>query len=200
MASFTMQKNDKFSIQKSISKVLVGLGWDVGGTKPIDVDGHVFGCVTTSAGPKFFNDGSHAVTYANGDLKKGPGKAFGSHDGSIISTGDCRTGESSAGGDDEAISIDFTKLPKEINELIVFVTIHEAVKNGLSFSNIQSCYIRGVNEETGEELFRYSLNQEFQGCISVQIGSFVNEGQWTFKASGAGLADKDLGDIIGILS
>lgn len=44
--------------------------------------------------------------------------------GAVVHTGDNRTGEGD--GDDEAIIIDFTKIPPEIEKIAVTVTIFDA--------------------------------------------------------------------------
>lgn len=202
MGNFNLQKNDKFSIDKGIKKVLVGLGWDVAqGGVSADLDAHALGCVIVNGSPKLYGDGSHALSYCNGDLRKGPGKAFSTLDGSLSSSGDDRSGDSSQGGDDEVIKIDFDKLPAEIEEIGIFVTIYDAISKKQSFSDVQSCYIRVVDEDANKELCRFSLTTEFNGCISAQIGSLIKEsGKWTFKAIGAGMQDKGLGDILQALS
>ena len=46
--------------------------------------------------------------------------------GAIVSSGDDRTGGNSVDGDDETISVDFTKLPDYLAKIEVYVTIHEA--------------------------------------------------------------------------
>lgn len=201
MASFKLEKGNKFSVDKGIKRILIGLGWDESGTtKPVDVDAHVFGCVLNASGnPVFYNDGSHAVTYANGGLKKNADKSFETLDGSIRHTGDNRTGNGA--GDDESIQIDIDKLPAELVELSVFLTIHDAKARGQNFGLIKNSFVRLVDQDSGAELCRYDLANEFQDAITIQVGSFVNgAGNWSFKAVGAGTSVEDLGGILEKLS
>ncbi len=201
MASFKLEKGDKFAIAKAITKFGIGLGWDESSTtKPIDIDAHAFGCVLKpDGGPKFYNDASHAVTYANGALVKSPTGSFGSADGSIVHSGDNRTGNGA--GDDETITVDVSKLPEDIVEISLFLTIHEAIKRSQNFGSINNSFVRLYNVESGDELARYDLKNEFTSAITIQVGSLVKApAGWEFKAIGAGDPTNDLGAVLGMLS
>jgi tellurium resistance protein TerD len=195
MSKFNINKGDKFAIAKAISRFRLELGWEEGGSKPIDVDAHAFGLI---AGNKFFNDASHAVTYANPALKKGSGGSFGTHDDSIIHTGDNRTGKGD--GADEVILIDTALLPAEITEIGIFITIHEAGARGQDFSQVRDAFIRLIDDGSGNELFNYNLATEFGSVPSVEIGRLVKDnGEWKFEAMAAGFK-QELGDILDMLS
>jgi tellurium resistance protein TerD len=202
MATFKLNKGNKFNIDKGIQKVLVGCGWKISttGGNSFDVDLNIFGCVSSGNGnPTFYNQGSHAVTYANQDLVKGSNKSLSTTDGSITHTGDNRVGAS--GTDAEQAAIDLSLLPSDITEVSFFITIYEAKKRKQNFGSVNGSYIRIVDSETGAELCRYDLQKEFDSAISIQVGSLVKEnGTWTFKAVGAGSSSEDLGDILGKLS
>jgi tellurium resistance protein TerD len=201
MASFKLEKGDKFAIAKAITKFRIGLGWDESATsKPIDIDAHAFGCVAKPDGsPTFYNDASHAVTYANGALQKNADKSFQSADGSIVHSGDNRTGNGA--GDDESIVIDSSLLPAEITEISIFLTIHEAASRGQTFGQISNSFVRLLNEDSGDELARYDLQNEFATAITIQVGSLIKGAAgWEFKAIGAGTATNDLGAVLGMLS
>jgi len=200
MASFNLQKGNKFTIDKGIKNVLIGLGWDIGacGTS-FDIDAHAFGCVVDGQGnPSFFNAGSHALTYANSDLKKN-GKSFGTEDGSMIHTGDNRSGKGA--GNDEEMLIALDKLPPEITEISIFISIHEAKARKQTFGKVTNSFVVLVDQDSQNELCRYNLQQEFSDAITIQVGSLVLEGSaWKFKAVGAGTPDEELGDVLGKLS
>lgn len=198
--AFKLEKGGKFSLDKGIQRVIIGLGWKEGkASKPVDVDAHAFGCVVNNGVPSFYNDGSHAVGYFNTSLKKGANKSFGTHDDSIIHTGDNRTGAGE--GDDEQIKVALDKVPSEITEILIFLTIHEAKSRGQHFGIIEDSYVSVRNEDDGAELARYSLRNEFSGAITIQVGSLVRDnGTWKFTAVGAGTADESLGDVLSKLS
>ena len=197
MATFKLVKGGKFNLVKSVKSVLVGLGWDVASRpgEQFDLDASAFALIHTQQGtPRFYGNGSHAVCYANEDLVKNPDRSLQTADGTIVHTGDNRNGVGE--GDDEAINIALDRLPPEIVEVSIFVTIYEAAKRKQDFSRVNSTFVRVVNDDTGEELCRYNMATEFAGQTTVQVGSFVREnGAWTFKAIGVG-SNADLGDVI----
>lgn len=196
MATFKLQKGDKFNIEKSIKNVLIAMGWKEG---KYDLDLHVFGCVNKNGVSTFYNDGSHAVTYANQDLIKNSNKSFQTADGSITHTGDNRTGKGE--GDDETVQVALDKLPEDINELGIFLTIHDAIARKQTFGLVDNSFIRIVDTDSGAELCRYDLRNEFASALSIQVASLVkNDGKWTFQALGVGIPDKELGDILAALS
>jgi tellurium resistance protein TerD len=197
MATFNLQKGGKFAINKGIQRIRIGLGWDVA-NKPgetFDLDASVFGLVHINGQPKFYGDGSHALTYANQDLRKDPkDKSLHTADEMMVHTGDNRTGTGQ--GDDEQIVIALAQLPADLVEVSVFITIYEAVTRKQDFGRVSTAYVRVSDEDTQQELCRYDLSHEFGGKTAVQVGSFVREGnQWVFKAIGAG-STADLGAIL----
>jgi len=197
MTSFNLTKGNKFNLVKSIAKVTVGLGWAVSARpgETFDLDASAFGLMHTEQGnPRFFGEGSHAVCYANTDLKKNPNGSLETSDGTITHTGDNRTGAGE--GDDEAINIALSRLPAEIVEVSIFVTIYEARKRKQDFGRVSSTFVRVVNTDTGEELCRYDMQKEFAGMTAVQVGSFIREnGAWVFKAVGVG-SPAELGEVL----
>jgi tellurium resistance protein TerD len=201
MPSFNLSKNGKFAIEKSISAVVFGLGWDIAPGKNADVDAHLFAVVPRPNGtPILYNDGSHALTYAaKAWLKVNPNGSFETVDGSLHHSGDDRTGGSGASGQpDESLTANLDRLPAPITELQLWITIHEPA--GATFGIINNAFACLINKDTGVELCRYSLTQEYASSKSVQVGSLIkNNGIWTFSAIGAGV-DVSLGDVLGKLS
>lgn len=200
MPSFNLQKGGSFNLAKSLSNVLIGLGWDPINGANVDIDAHAFGVVSRPDGsPIFYNDASHALTYANkGNLKVNPNKSFQTADGSLHHSGDDRSGSSSAGGDDEKITVALDKLPTDITEVQIWLTIHEP--NGANFGIVKNAFARVVNNDSQAELARYNLGTEFASANSIQVGSlFKKDGNWTFVAIGAGV-NVGLGDILQKLS
>lgn len=206
MATFNLKKGNKFNIDKGIRNVLVGTGWKINSSNgsAFDIDLSVFGCVRDVAGnPTFYNQGSHAVCYANSDLKKGANKSVLTEDGSIAHTGDNRIGANGANTDAEQSVVKLSDLPSDITEVSFFITIYEAKKRNQKFGSISGAYIRVVDMETNNELCRYDLQKEFDNAISIQVGSLIKDadtGSWSFSAVGAGSNNEDLGDILGKLS
>ena len=192
MATFNLKKGQRFNLVKSIKNVMVAMGWDVA-SKPgeqFDLDASAFAL----CGTRFYNEGTHAVCYANMDLRKDPDGSLHTADETMVHTGDNRTGAGE--GDDEVIRIDLERLPAEITEVSVFVTIYEARKRKQDFGRVSNTFVRVVNSDTQEELCRYDMAREFAGQTAVQVGSFMRESNgWSFKAVGVG-SPAELGEVL----
>lgn len=173
-----------------LKRVRFGLGWDTnvydtGGE--FDLDASVFVCKNNASGqPKLLSD-SHFIFYNN---KSDP-------EGGVTHTGDNRTG--AGDGDDENVIVDLGKINSSAEEVSFIVTIHEADTRRQNFGQVRNSYIAVYNDETGEELARYRLEDDFSTQTAVQFGSLYRRdgGEWVFKAVGAGF-NKGLGDFVGL--
>lgn len=167
-----------------LTRVRVGLGWDPGAN--FDLDASAFVCRNDGEGrPKLISD-AHFVFYGN----------LSEPEGALRHQGDSRDGATSAGDADEIITVDLARVNPTTDEISFIVTIHEAAARNQSFGQVRNSFIAVYNDATGEELARYRLEDEFAGATAVQFGSLYKEnGQWTFKAVGAG-HNRDLAAII----
>ena len=105
--------------------------------------------------------------------------------GHIWLTGDNRTG--AGDGDDETIVIELPLMPATADEVSFVVTIHEAVERKQNFGQITKSYIKLYNEDTGEVIAQYDLEDDFSTETAVQFGSlYKKDGAWGFKAVGQG--------------
>lgn len=155
-------------------KFTVGLGWDAnaGTGSPIDLDVSVF---MLNANKVIPNE-SNFIFY--NQLK--------STCGSVTHSGDCRSGETSTVGDDETISIDLTKMPTDILELMFVVTIDEAQAKRQNFGMVRNSYIRIV-DENNVELAKYELDEDFSVETGIIFGRLYNKNnEWKFDASPVG--------------
>lgn len=94
-----LSKGQRVSLDKSVTLARIGLGWDTNkydGGSDFDLDASVF---LLGANGKVLRD-EDFVFYNN----------LNGRNGAVVHTGDNRTGEGD--GDDEAIIIDFTKIPR----------------------------------------------------------------------------------------
>lgn len=190
----SLTKGAKLSLTKKepgLKKILVGLGWDTNrysGGFDFDLDASVFMLGKNGKVPS--ND--EFIFYGQTKYKNG----------SVIHTGDNRTGEGE--GDDESIKVELSKLPDYIQKLVFTVTIYEADLRKQNFGQVDNAYIRIVNEETGNEICRFDLGEDFSIENSVNVGEiYLDEGEWKFEAIGAGYASglegfvDDYGVILG---
>ncbi|MCE2710910.1 MAG: TerD family protein [Cryomorphaceae bacterium] len=178
-----LEKGDAISLEKiapGLTNIHVGLGWDSNESYGIDCDVSVFMINDNFKIPAngffvFFNN-------------------LNSQDGSVVHLGDNTLGE----GDDEVINISLNHVDNQISQMIFVVTIHKAAEKGLHFGMIDNAFIRIENRDSGEKLCRYSLNSQFSGSDSVQIGRVYRyESQWYFEAMGEGYSG-GLAAILGV--
>ena len=77
-----------------------------------------------------------------------------SKDGSIVHSGDNRTGEGD--GDDESIQVNLEQLPSGVKHLVFTVNSF----TGQNFESVENAYCRIVDEVTGKELARFNLSDK----------------------------------------
>ncbi len=173
----SLSKGQKISLTKSnpgLKKVIVGLGWDTNAFDTgaaFDLDSSAF--LLTDAGkvskPEDF------VFYGN----------LNHPSGAVSHCGDNLTGAGE--GDDEQIKIDLSKVPAEITKIDFTVTIHEAEARRQNFGQVNNSFIRIYNEETGEEILRYDLGEDFSIETAAVFGELYKHGnEWKFNAIGSG--------------
>ena len=173
----SLQKGQKVSLTKGnpgLKKVVVGLGWDVnqfdtGGD--FDLDAAAF--LLEDSGKVSVSD--DFVFYGN---LKHPS-------GSVQHMGDNLTG--AGDGDDEQIMIDLSMVPANVTKIAFTVTIYEPEKRRQNFGQINNAFIRIYNEETGEEMLRYDLGEDFSIETAAVFGEvYKNGSEWKFNAIGSG--------------
>lgn len=173
----SLQKGQKVSLNKGnpgLSKVVVGLGWDVnqfdtGGDFDLDTAAFLLtdsGKVASQQDFVFFGNVSH-------------------HTGCVMHMGDNLTG--AGDGDDEQIKLELSVVPAEISKIAFTVTIYEAEARRQNFGQVNNAFIRMVDEASGEELLRYDLGEDFSIETAVVFGElYRNNGEWKFNAIGSG--------------
>lgn len=173
----SLQKGQKVDLTKgnpSLKHVLVGLGWDVN-----RYDG----------GFAFDLDASAFLLGANGQTPNTDAFIFYGNlkhpSGAVEHMGDNLTGEGD--GDDEQIMVDLTKIPDSIEKIAFTVTIYEAEQRRQNFGQVDNSYIRIVDNDTGKELIRYDLGEDFSIETAIVVGEIYRHGGgWKFNAVGSG--------------
>ena len=172
-----LQKGQKVSLTKGnqgLSKVVVGLGWDVnqfdtGGD--FDLDAAAFLQADTGK----VSSQEDFVFYGN---LKDPS-------GAVEHMGDNLTG--AGDGYDEQIKVNLSMVPANITKIAFTVTIYEAEQRRQNFGQVNNAFIRIYNEETGEELLRYDLGEDFSIETAAVFGELYKNGsEWKFNAIGCG--------------
>jgi tellurium resistance protein TerD len=183
LMAINLSKGGKVDLSKeaggALTKVRIGLGWDVRRTDgpAYDLDASIIGLNSSGAcaSPEWFVFYNHMA--APGDV--------------IVHQGDNLTG--GGDGDDEQILIDLARVPADVTELVVAVTIHEAkARGGQNFGLVEDAFVRVVDETTNTELARYDLTEDTNaGVNSLVFGKLYRRGQaWNFRAIGDGFTSE----------
>ncbi|MBQ8625491.1 MAG: TerD family protein [Agathobacter sp.] len=178
--SVNLSKGGKVSLAKAaeqagvstLTKVTVGLGWDVNrydGGAAFDLDASAFMC---GADGKCMNE-SGFIFYGN---KEGAG---------IMHTGDNLTGDGD--GDDEQIVVDLNAVPADVQKIAFTVTIYDAEKRAQNFGMVENSFIRIFDSASNTELLRYDLGEDYSIETAVVVGElYRHNGEWKFNAVGSG--------------
>ncbi len=183
-----IKKGTEVNISKDflgINKLAFGLGWEELEGEPLDLDASVF----------MLNDTLHLpakgyFVYYNNLV---------SPDAAITHTGDNRNGD--ADGDDEKIICDLSKIDDAVESIYVTVTIHTPHEVGKCFGLLKEAYIRLINEDTGEELLMYDLDEDFPVHAGMVFGKLSrSNNDWIFTAVGEGNGTKGLKGFIEVFA
>ncbi|MDE6906567.1 MAG: TerD family protein [Lachnospiraceae bacterium] len=172
-----LQKGQKVSLTKGnprLSRVVVGVGWDVN---------------QFDTGGAFDLDGAAFLVTENGKVSKGEDFVFYGNlthpSGSVQHMGDNLTGEGD--GDDEQIKVNLSAVPANIAKIVFTVTIYDAETRRQNFGQVSNAFIRIYNEDTGEEMLRYDLGEDFSIETAAVFGELYKNGnEWKFNAIGSG--------------
>lgn len=175
--AISLQKGQRVDLTKdrpSLKNVLIGLGWDINhydGETDFDLDASAF---MTKANGKVGNENDF-IFYGN----------LNHVSGSVQHMGDNRTGEGD--GDDEVIKVQLDKIPSDYDTISFTVTIYEAEKRLQNFGMVENAYVRLIYEDTGEELVRFDLTEDFSTETALVVAEiYKRDGQWKFAAIGSG--------------
>ncbi|MFF4227158.1 TerD family protein [Streptomyces sp. L500] len=181
-----LSKGQGISLQKAdggtLTAVRMGLGWQAAPrrglfgtrTKEIDLD-------------------ASAVLFAD---KQPVDVAFFqqlvSKDGSVRHTGDNLVGGAGQGGDDESILVDLQRVPVHVNQIVFTVNSF----TGQTFAEVRNAFCRLVDETTGQELARYTLDGG--GPYTAQIMAKVHRAGdgWQMTAIGTPANGRTFQDLL----
>jgi tellurium resistance protein TerD len=168
-----LRKGDKVAV--GFTNITVGLGWEpnegTGGTFDLDVS-----AIMIDANRKMPNK-DYFVFYGN----------LNSPDAALTHTGDDPDGTSSDGDDDESIIIDLTKINPSVQEILFVVTIDGAADKKQNFGQVRDSYIRLIDNNTGKEVMKYELGEDFSIETGIEFGRlYRRNNEWKFDASGVG--------------
>ena len=168
-----LRKGQNINLTKdapSLVHTLVGLGWDARGTDGADFDLDA-SCFLLGASGKCRDDR---------DMVYYQPKFLAHFEGAVKHNGDNKTGAGE--GDDESIKVDLSKVSAAVEKIDFVVSIYDAVNRKQNFGMVNNAYIRLVNEDTGEEVCRADLSEDFSIETSVCFAELYRyNGEWKFK-------------------
>lgn len=169
-----LEKGGSFNLtqkEPNLQKIMIGLGWEKKPNNPIDLDASVF---MIKASGKLPAD-EYFVFYNN----------LISPDEAVKHTGDNRTGIGE--DDDEMILANLPLISPTIEQILVIVSVNEAITRGHHFGMLNRAFIRLVDIEAKKEILRYDLGSNFSSFTEMEFGKLKKvNGDWNFMASGVG--------------
>ncbi|MDR0385319.1 MAG: TerD family protein [Prevotellaceae bacterium] len=167
-----LEKGQRVNVR--LPKFIVGLGWDAN---------------PSSAGEEFDLDASIFILGENKKILSAEYFVFynnmESPDGAVKHTGDNTTGVGE--GDDENIKIDLSKINPDATEICIVVTIYKAAERRQNFGQVHNSFVRIYDSDSGEELLKYELEEDFSVETAVEFGRiYKRNGEWKFEAVGTG--------------
>lgn len=197
--SVNLQKGQKVDLTKgnsSLTKILVGLGWDeaqkpkggllggiFGGSKQQDVDCDASALLCTAGGKVL--DIKDVVYFGNLHHKSG----------CVDHMGDNLTG--AGAGDDEQITVELRDIPSSYEKIVFVVNIYQAIERHQHFGMIKNAFIRIVDAATKTELCKYNLSENYDDMTTMIFGEVYRHGaEWKFNAIGQATKDAGLPDVV----
>jgi tellurium resistance protein TerD len=165
-----LKKTSPDTAEFDLSKITIGLGWDITGGRSFDLDAS---CMLLDKDGKLASS-DDVVSYQQ--------KRHGS--GKVWSTGDNLTGEGA--GDDEQIVAQLESIDSKYNKLVFFANIYSGKSRGQRFSDIENAYCRAIDAK-GREIARFNIsgNSSLNDKYSFIFGEvYRGANGWEFKALG----------------
>ncbi|MDR2761006.1 MAG: TerD family protein [Planctomycetaceae bacterium] len=173
--TISLVKGQKISLEKEsgvkLSKIAMGLGWDVARPKgilglfkrlpAIDLDAT---CIMFDAAKQIVD----VVWF----------RQLQSKDGSVKHSGDNRTGEGE--GDDETIFVNLSLVPLNVTSLVFTINSF----TGQTFNQIENAFCRLVNLDNRQEIAKYVLSGGGEVTAQIMSKIYRHNGEWKMAAIG----------------
>ena len=189
--SVNLQKGQKVDLTKGnsgLKTLVVGLGWDEAPrkfslfTKHEDID-----CDASALLLKNGRLAGNVDVVYYGNLTH--------RSGAVRHCGDNLTGAGE--GDDEQIIVELTKVPAEYDKIVFVVNIYQAYQRKQQFGMIRNAFIRVVDADSGKELCKYNLSDNYDGKTAMIFGEVYRyNGEWKFGAIGEPTADASINETV----
>jgi tellurium resistance protein TerZ len=185
-----LQKGQKISLDKeaggALSRVTMGLGWDAIKSKGFFGFGAKTESVDLDASCVMFDEANRSVDVVWFRQLK-------SRDGSIVHTGDNRTG--AGDGDDEQITVDLSQVPANVKSLVFTVNSF----TGQNFSQVENAYCRVINAANQQEVARYDLSVQGVHTAQIMAKLYRHNGEWKMHAIGENASGRTFDDLMPLI-
>jgi len=185
--SVSLQKGQKISLDKeagsALTRIVMGLGWDAIKKKGLFGFGSKSESVDLDASCVMFDEAGKPVDFVWFRQLK-------SRDGSIVHTGDNRTG--AGDGDDEQIEVDLSKVPAQVKSLIFTVNSF----TGQNFSQVENAYCRIVNAADQKEVARFDLSVQGAHTAQIMAKLYRHNSEWKMHAIGENGSGRTFDDLM----
>lgn len=197
--AINLQKGQKISLSKdnmgnatNLRRAVVGLGWDA-----VKRGGGLFGFGTQQV--EDIDCDASALMLKGGRLASEQDVVFYGNlhhrSGAVNHMGDNLTGDGD--GDDEQITIDLDRVPAEYDRIVIVVNIYRAEAKKQDFGLIRNAFMRICDGNTGRELVRYNLSENYAGKTAMIFGElYRHNDDWKMNAVGQGTADGSLSELM----
>jgi tellurium resistance protein TerZ len=187
-----LQKGQKISLEKeaggALSRVTMGLGWDVAKTKGFFGFGGGKGeAIDLDASVVMFDEGNRPVDVVWFRQLK-------SRDGSVNHTGDNRTGAGE--GDDEQIVVDLRSVPPNVKSLMFTVNSF----TGQTFASVANAFCRIFDTSNGKEIARYDLSVQGTHTAQIMAKLYRHNGEWKMHAIGENASGRTFDDLMPLMT
>jgi tellurium resistance protein TerZ len=186
-----LQKGQKISLEKeaggALSRAVMGLGWDAIKSKGFFGFGAKTESVDLDASCVMFDEANRPVDVVWFRQLK-------SRDGSIVHTGDNRTG--AGDGDDEQIIVDLSRVPATVKSLVFTVNSF----TGQNFSQVENAFCRIINAANQQEVARYDLSVQGSHTAQIMAKLYRHNGEWKMHAIGENASGRTFDDLMPVIT
>lgn len=173
--AINLQKGGRIDLSKesTASVFRIGLGWDAAQPgKEFDLD--AMALMLGTDGKAISDDNLVFYGHLEDAIK------------SVKHSGDNRTG--AGDGDDETITVDTTKVPAEIQEIIILVNIHDAKAREQNFGMVKNAKVNLYEGGEGNTILaKYDLEEDASmDRALVFCKLYRKDGSWRFQAVNEG--------------
>lgn len=175
----SLEKGQKIDLTKGnegLSKIKIGLGWDIDKTNSGSID--LDSAIALVGEDKKTDKESNFIFFGRLNGK------------GVKHNGDNTTGEGD--GDDESIDINLS----EIEESVKYIQVHIVSYTGQNFGVVDNTFVRIVNNDNNEELARYDMGEDYSTSKRLHVADiYRHNGEWKVQAIGTG-ADGNFNSLL----